>query len=82
MVNTYLMLSMGTSTQFIIYKLRLVAIFHHPAFRFDVLTQIMRLFAIFHHPAFRFDVLTQITSPIEDCVWWATLIYSAPITHV
>ena len=56
------MLSMGTSNQFIIYKLRLVA--------------------IFHHPAFRFDVLTQITSPIEDCVWRATLIYSALITHV
>ena len=56
------MLSMGTSNQFIIYKLRLVA--------------------IFHHPAFRFDVLTQITSPIEDFVWRATLIYSAPITHV
>ena len=74
MGNTYLMLSMGTSTQFIIYKLRLVAIFHLPVFRFDVLTQIIRLVATFHHPAIRFDVLTQITSPIEDCVWWATLI--------
>ena len=35
---------MGISTQFIVYQRRLVEIFHHSAFRFDILTQIPSLF--------------------------------------
>ena len=34
------MLTVVTSTHFIVYKLRLVAMFHHLAFSFDILTQI------------------------------------------